>query len=215
MLNEWKHKTKLRFRKQSIDDIDQFFLVNFSDACGWQSRNWPTNVSQLSHIQSAIQIMLIMRPLTHTVTLKHIHTHTRLTAICPGLSRWAGTRKVKQIWILLKQETVSGSGISCAMCKSAPRSRQITTPASNHSVFYRLGALPVAQLTVSNHTVINKWALSGWLFCRLQGYAGSKTLHQQNPPVLNWRCGLMQVDLYSGRKWLLLRCCCRADFYSR
>jgi len=150
---------KLRFCKQSIDDIVRFFLVNFSDACGWQSRNWPTNVLQLSHIQSVIQIMLIMRPLTHTVTLKH--THTRVTALCPGLSRSADTRKVKQIWILLTQETVSGSGISWAMCKSAPRSRQITMPASNHSVFYRLGALPVAQLTVSNHTVINKWALSG------------------------------------------------------
>jgi len=34
---------------------------------------------------------------------------------------------VKPIWILLKQETVSGSGISSAICKSAPRSRQITT----------------------------------------------------------------------------------------
>ena len=37
------------------------------------------------------------------------HTHTRLTALCPGLPGWAGTRKVKPIWILLKQETVSGS----------------------------------------------------------------------------------------------------------
>ena len=44
------------------------------------------------------------------------------------------TRKVKPIWILLKQETVSGSGISWAICKSAPRSRQITTPAPHHSV---------------------------------------------------------------------------------
>ena len=35
--------------------------------------------------------------------------------------------------------------------------------------------------------------------CRQQGHAGSKTLHQQNPPVLNWRCRLMQVDLYNGR----------------
>jgi len=34
---------------------------------------------------------------------------------------------VKPIWILLKQETVSGSGISWAICKSAPRSRQITS----------------------------------------------------------------------------------------
>jgi len=38
------------------------------------------------------------------------------------------TRKVKPIWILLKQETVSGSGISWAICKPAPHSRQITTP---------------------------------------------------------------------------------------
>ena len=55
-------------------------------------------------------------------------------ALCPGLPRWAGTRKVKPIWILLKQETVSGSGISWAICKSAPRSRQITMPAPHHSV---------------------------------------------------------------------------------
>ena len=44
-------------------------------------------------------------------------------------------QKVKPIWILLKQETVSGSGISWAICKSAPRSRQITTPAPHRSVF--------------------------------------------------------------------------------
>ena len=56
-------------------------------------------------------------------------THTYRTALCPGLPGWAGTRKVKPIWILLKQETVSGSGISWAVCKSAPLSRQITTPA--------------------------------------------------------------------------------------
>ena len=51
---------------------------------------------------------------THARTHKHTHTHTQ---------------KVKPIWILLKQETVSGSGISWAICKSAPHSRQITTPA--------------------------------------------------------------------------------------
>ena len=32
------------------------------------------------------------------------------------------------------EETVSGSGISRAICKSAPCSRQITTPAPHHSV---------------------------------------------------------------------------------
>ena len=79
------------------------------------------------------------------------HTHTCLTALCPGLPRWAGTRKVTPIWILLKQETVSGSGISWAICKPAPGSRQITTSAPHYSVFYRPDALPATQPTASKH----------------------------------------------------------------
>ena len=80
------------------------------------------------------------------------NTHTCLPALCPGPSGRAGTtRKVKPIWILLKQETVSGSDISWAICKSAPRSRQITMPAPHRSVFYRPGALPATQPTASKH----------------------------------------------------------------
>ena len=79
------------------------------------------------------------------------HTHTLLTALCPGLPAWAGTRKVKPIWILLKQETVSGSDIIWAICKSAPHSRQITMRAPHHSVFYRPDALPATQPTASKH----------------------------------------------------------------
>ena len=33
-----------------------------------------------------------------------------------------------------------------------------------------------------------------------QGHAGSKTMHHQNPPVLNWRCWIVQVDLHNGHK---------------
>ena len=48
--------------------------------------------------------------------------------------------KVKPIWILLKQETVSGSG------KSAPRFRQITTLAPHQSFFTgRVPFLPPNQ----------------------------------------------------------------------
>ena len=85
-----------------------------------------------------------------------------------GLPRWAGTRKVKPIWILLKQETVSGSGIkpicillnqetvsgsgiSWDICKSSPLSRQITMLAPHHSVFYRPDALPAARPIASKH----------------------------------------------------------------
>jgi len=58
----------------------------------------------------------------------HTHTHTGLTALCSGLPGWAGTRKVKPIWILLMQETVSVTGISWTICKSAPCSRHANTP---------------------------------------------------------------------------------------
>jgi len=89
------------------------------------------------------------------------HTHTHLTALCPGLPRWAGTRKVKLIWILLKQETVSGTGISWAICKSAPRSRQITTPAPHRSVFYRPDALlPPNQQCQSTEGTVHFYSVS-------------------------------------------------------
>ena len=70
------------------------------------------------------------------LAMKHTHTHTHaFNGPFLGLPGWAGTRKVKPICILLKQGTVSGSGISWAICKSAPRSRQITMPVPHHSSF--------------------------------------------------------------------------------
>ena len=45
-----------------------------------------------------------------------------------------------------------GSGISWTICKSStPHSRQITMPTTHHSIFYRLDALPNAQVTVSKY----------------------------------------------------------------
>ena len=67
---------------------------------------------------------------------RHTHTHP-FNGPLSGTTRVSQYRKVKPIWILLKQDTVSGSGISWAICKSAPCSRQTTMPAPHHSVFYR------------------------------------------------------------------------------
>jgi len=101
------------------------------------------------------------------------YNNAHLTALCLGLPRWASTSKVKPIWIILKQETVSGSGISWTIYKSAPRSRQITTPASRHSVFclYRL-----LYVFCGSHRQQNQWSLAadisergrrnGTKFCR-------------------------------------------------
>jgi len=74
---------------------------------------------------------------THART--HTHTHTHTPALFSGSTRVSRYQKGKTFWILLKQETVSGSGISWAICKSALRSRQITMPAPHHSVFLQAG----------------------------------------------------------------------------
>jgi len=60
---------------------------------------------------------------------------------------------------LLEQGTVSGGGISWAICKSAPRHRQMTMPAPHHSAFYRPDALPA-----SKHWRQLQWTDSNMLF---------------------------------------------------
>ena len=97
---------------------------------------------------NAMHITPVMNNWQHVITEEHTHL---FNGPLSGTTRWAGTRKVKPIGILLKQETVSGNDISWAICKSAPRSRQITMPATHHSVFYRPDALPAAQPTASKH----------------------------------------------------------------
>ena len=70
----------------------------------------------------------------------HTHTHAHpFNGLFSRTTRVSRYQKVKPIWILLKQETVSGSGISWAICKSASRSRQITMPVPHHSSFLQAG----------------------------------------------------------------------------
>ena len=67
----------------------------------------------------------MVRLQTYARTKNTSDTHIRLTAICLSI-RWA-------------------------ICKSAPRSRQVTMPVPHHSVFYRPDALPATQPTASKH----------------------------------------------------------------
>jgi len=65
----------------------------------------------------------------------YYYYYNRFTAlwILSGTTRVSWYQKSKTNLDLLEQEIVSGSGISWAICKSAPHSRQITMPASHHS----------------------------------------------------------------------------------
>ena len=82
-----------------------------------------TNRSFFYELKSTSSWVNSQRNAAHN-SYTHTHTHTRLTALFPGLPRWAGTRKGKSIWILLKHETVSGSGISWAHVTSAQHNEQ-------------------------------------------------------------------------------------------
>ena len=121
--------------KQAAVSYGTFMIVS----CNIEDAQVRHNVDEISVTHITVFFVICMSP--------HTHTHNRLTALCPGLPRWAGTRNEKPIWILLEQEMVSGSGISWAICKSAPRSRQITTPATHHSSFFtgRMPFLPPNQ----------------------------------------------------------------------
>ena len=64
-------------------------------------------------------------------------------------------------------------------------------------IFYIWRCRNGAGNTIENSSVF--FSLIRSVSCRQQGHAGSKTLLQQNPPVLHWGCRLVQVVLYNGR----------------
>ena len=96
---------------------------------------------------------------TSTIYTKYTITHTHpFNGLLYGTTRVSRYQKVKTnpIWILMKQETVSGSDISWAICKSTPHSTHITTPAPHHSSFHssffnRPDALSAIQPRASKH----------------------------------------------------------------
>ena len=93
---------------------------------------------------------------THAHARTHTHTHTHLMALCLGLHGWAGTRKVKPIWIILEQDSewqLHQLG-HMQVCTSLQRDNHASIP---QSVFYRPGALPAAQPTVSKHWRHDDW----------------------------------------------------------
>ena len=109
----------------------------------------------------------------------HTHTHTHpFKALFPGLPGWAGTRKVKPIWILLQQETVSGSDINWAICKSASRSRQITMPVPHHSSFFtgRMPFLPPNQQRQSTEGLMSNRS-ENMNSCRFPGLSRKHSDH--------------------------------------
>ena len=100
---------------------------------------------QLDHMQT---ICTLLQTDNHTNT--HTHTHP-FNGPFSGTTRVGRYQKGKTNLDFTEARDSEWQWHQLGICKSAPRSRQITMPASHHSVFYRPDALPAAQPTVSKH----------------------------------------------------------------
>ena len=112
-----------------------------------------------------------------------MHTHTRLTALFQRLPRWAGTGKVNAIWIFLKHGTVSGSGISWAVCKPAPCTRQITMPAPHHCW--------LSDIRKKEELSINTECYKEYMHCK------QLKCHAKKPDLLWLSVGIVDAELKS------------------
>ena len=84
---------------------------NMSDSeRDWANRygSWPTSHIFLHRVTVKSAILRLTK--NCHINSMNTQTHTRLTALCLGLPGSAGSRTVKPIWILLKQETVASAG---------------------------------------------------------------------------------------------------------
>jgi len=136
--------------------IDWVTAAAAGGVCRWRTVAVPRCIMTTASSRVSTLIYTCLALTGHTTRHQRrqptcIHTHIPFNGPLSGTTRVSRYQKGKPIWILLKQETVSGSGISWAICKSAPHSRQITMPVPHHSVFYRPDTLPAAQPTASKH----------------------------------------------------------------
>jgi len=119
----------------------------------------------------------------------HTHAHTQIHLFYSTLDfiwDYSGEPVPEPISILLKQETVSGSDISWAICKSAPHPRQITMPASHHSVFLQARC-------PSCHSVSNIKALKAKII-------GTTVIYLMGTALESWHKGCIVSFL---RSWWL------------
>ena len=90
------------------------------------------------------------RPRLHRVTHTHKHTHP-FNGPLSVTTRVGRYQKAKTKLDFTEARDSEWQWHPLAICKSAPRSGQITMPVPHRSVFYRPDALPAAQPTASKH----------------------------------------------------------------
>jgi len=112
----------------------------------------------LGHVQTFLQSLLSaifgrwqqQCSLLLSVLQQHAHTHP-FNGPFSGTTQVSWYQKGKTNLDFTEARDSEWQWHHLDICKSAPHSRQITTPAPHCSVFYRPDALPAAQPTASKH----------------------------------------------------------------
>ena len=128
------------------------------DNLQWCKVTWPCNIC-VWYLQYCTvnndECHLAFRPISEAAhSWSHNKGHTRTQPFNSPFSRTTRVgryQKGKTNLDFTEARDSEWQWHQLGICKSAPRSRQITTPAPHHSVFYRPDALPVTQPTASKH----------------------------------------------------------------
>ena len=115
--------------------------------------NFPSQKKGLSlapYLAKCSSVFLNFSLRDSTLTHTHTHTHT-FNGPFPRTTRVGRYQKGKTNLDFTEARYSEWQWHQLGICKSAPRSRQTTTPAPHHSAFYRPDAFPAAQPTASKH----------------------------------------------------------------
>jgi len=125
-----------------------------------------------------------------------------------GSTRVSRNQKGKTNLDLLEQEIASVDGISWAICKSAHRSRQITMPTSQHSLFVRI----CVNMEFIKHTAM----IVICIICQQGTYVGNSHIAMLRAEVkkyqiMSWALLVMRIACWwlylTAELWLLIRHC--------
>ena len=155
-----KGKTNLDFT-EARDSEWQWHQLGHMQVCILLQTDNHASTSPLSFLQAGCPSC---RPTNSVKALKaqslSNHTHP-FNGPLSGITQVSQYQKGKTNVDFTEARAVSGSGISWAICKSAHRSRQITTPAPHHSFFTgRMPFLPPNQQCQSTEGIIIIQSLS-------------------------------------------------------
>ena len=124
--------------KQACTNSKRTQKHNASGSIYWTGKGIPTSRLSTGARTRRARVARTRGAHARTQARTHTHTHTHtFNSPFSGTTQVSRYQKGKPIWILLQQETVSGSGLSWAICKSAPSSRHTTMPAPHNSVTFQ------------------------------------------------------------------------------